>query len=111
MAVADGVLALENAVFSVIAPEGAAAILFRDASRAPELARKMRITTADLVELGLVDVVIHEATAGVAESQLSMHVTSELRTLSDTRRSRRLAARNRRWRQIARPSAGRRRGR
>ena len=44
MAVADRVIALSNAVFSVIAPEGAAAILYRDATRAPELAERLRIT-------------------------------------------------------------------
>src|SRR5205823_1735132 len=48
MAVADRVVALENAVFSVIAPEGAAAILYRDSSRAPELADRLGITAPDL---------------------------------------------------------------
>ena len=112
MAVADRVIASENAVFSVIAPEGAAAILYRDAGRAPELAERLRIGTEDLTELGVVDVVVPEDPAGVdgiAKAQvnvqmLSSVVASELDRLAEARRPRRLAARHRRWRQGARPS-------
>ena len=50
--VADHVLAFSSAVFSVIAPEAAAAILYRDASRAPELAERLGITADDLVRFG-----------------------------------------------------------
>ena len=55
LAYADRLLMLEHAVFSVIAPEGAAAILERDASKAPELAARLRLTSADLLDLGIVD--------------------------------------------------------
>jgi acetyl-CoA carboxylase carboxyl transferase subunit beta len=112
MAVADRVVASENAVFSVIAPEGAATILYRDASRAPELAERLRIRTEDLVELGLVDVVVPEGPAGgieaVAKPQvnvqmLSSMVSAELERLVEGRRGRRLAARHRRWRRVAQP--------
>ena len=50
----------EHAVFSVIAPEGAAAILERDASKAPELAERLRLTSADQLALGIVDGVVPE---------------------------------------------------
>ncbi|MGH2812452.1 MAG: carboxyl transferase domain-containing protein, partial [Actinomycetota bacterium] len=54
----------QNAVFSVIAPEGAAEILYRDASRAPEIARLVKPTAADLVEMGLADELIPEPAGG-----------------------------------------------
>jgi acetyl-CoA carboxylase carboxyl transferase subunit beta len=65
LANADRLLMLEHAVFSVIAPEGAAAILERDVSRAPELAARLRLTSADLLDLGIVDGVIAEDTSAL----------------------------------------------
>ncbi|HEX2039417.1 MAG TPA: carboxyl transferase domain-containing protein, partial [Acidimicrobiales bacterium] len=56
----DRLLVLEHAVFSVIAPEGAAAILERDASKAPEVAEKLKLTSRDLLALGIVDEVVPE---------------------------------------------------
>ena len=64
LGVADRVLMLERAVYSVIAPEGAAAILFRDASRAPEVAESLKITAADCFRLGVVDGVVPEPEGG-----------------------------------------------
>lgn len=57
-AAADRVVAFEDSIFSVIAPEGAAEILWRDASRAPEAARALRLTASDLKELGIADEVV-----------------------------------------------------
>ena len=62
--VGDAVLALENAVYSVISPEGCAAILWRAPDRAPEAAAAMRMTAADQLELGVVDAVIEEPGEG-----------------------------------------------
>jgi acetyl-CoA carboxylase carboxyl transferase subunit beta len=61
LAAADRLLVQEHAIFSVIAPEGAAAILERDAGRAPALAARLRLTSADLVALGVADAVAPEA--------------------------------------------------
>jgi acetyl-CoA carboxylase carboxyl transferase subunit alpha len=58
--VGDEVLALENAVYSVISPEGCAAILWRAPDQAPVAAAAMRMTAADQVELGVVDGIIDE---------------------------------------------------
>ena len=58
LAYADRLLIQEHAIFSVIAPEGAAAILERDAAKAPELAARLRLTSADLLDLGIVDAVV-----------------------------------------------------
>ncbi len=64
LAVANEVLMLENAVYSVISPRGFASILWKDASRDKEAARIMKITSYDLLELGIIDVVIEEPIGG-----------------------------------------------
>ena len=58
------VLMLEYAVYSVISPEGCAAILWGDASRAPEAAESMRITAPDLLRLGVIDGIVPEPVGG-----------------------------------------------
>jgi acetyl-CoA carboxylase carboxyl transferase subunit alpha len=62
--VGDRVNMLEHSIYSVISPEGCAAILWSDAAKAPDAARAMRITAADLKELGVVDEVIPEPVGG-----------------------------------------------
>ena len=57
---ADRLLMTEHAVFSVIGPEGAAAILERDATHAPRVAGLLGLTSADLLRLGVVDEVVPE---------------------------------------------------
>ncbi|MPN62282.1 Acetyl-coenzyme A carboxylase carboxyl transferase subunit alpha [bioreactor metagenome] len=51
---------LENAVYSVISPEGCASILWKDAARAPEAAECLRITAPDLLRLGVIERIIRE---------------------------------------------------
>jgi acetyl-CoA carboxylase carboxyl transferase subunit beta len=60
LAFADRLLQLEHAVFSVIPPEGAAAILDRDADTAAQRAEDLKLTSADLLRLGIIDEVIQE---------------------------------------------------
>ena len=60
LAVADEVWMLENAVYSVISPEGCASILWKDAARAPEAAECLRITAPDLLRLGVIERIIPE---------------------------------------------------
>ncbi len=62
--VADRVLILENAYYSVISPEGCAAILWKDRKAAPQAAAALRITAGDLRELGLVDDIVPEPLGG-----------------------------------------------
>ena len=64
LAVADRVLMLENAVYSVISPEGCAAILWRSGEQAPQAAEAMRLTAQDLLQLGVVDEIIPEPIGG-----------------------------------------------
>jgi acetyl-CoA carboxylase carboxyl transferase subunit alpha len=55
---------LEHAIYSVISPEGAASILWRDTAKAQEAASGMRITAQDLVRFGVVDSIVPEPTGG-----------------------------------------------
>ncbi|HET7028402.1 MAG TPA: acetyl-CoA carboxylase carboxyltransferase subunit alpha [Candidatus Limnocylindrales bacterium] len=64
VAVGDVVVALENAIYSVISPEGCAAILWRNGEMAPQAAAAMRVTAAEQRALGIVDVVVAEPDGG-----------------------------------------------
>ncbi len=58
--VGNKVLMLENAVYSILSPEGYASILWKDSSRAKEAAEKMRLTAKDLYDLNVIDKIIKE---------------------------------------------------
>jgi acetyl-CoA carboxylase carboxyl transferase subunit alpha len=64
IATANRVLMLEHSIYSVISPEGAASILWRDTAKAQEAASSMKITAQDLVRFGVVDAVVAEPTGG-----------------------------------------------
>jgi acetyl-CoA carboxylase carboxyl transferase subunit alpha len=91
IAVADRVLMMENSIYSVISPEGCAAIMWRDASKKELAAEAMRITAADLSELGCVDDIVpepeggahrdHEAAANLLDAALARHY-AELKKIS-----------------------------
>jgi acetyl-CoA carboxylase carboxyl transferase subunit alpha len=65
--VGDEVLAMENAVYSVISPEGCASILWRAPEKAPEAAAAMRMTAADQLELGVIDGIVPEPDGGAQQ--------------------------------------------
>ncbi len=62
--VTDRIIMMENSVYSVVSPEGCAAILWKDAGQAASAAEAMRITAQDLWELGIVDEVVPEPVGG-----------------------------------------------
>lgn len=64
IATANRVLMLENAIYAVISPEGAASILWRDATKAQDAANNMKITAQDLLGLGVIDGIIAEPPGG-----------------------------------------------
>jgi hypothetical protein len=64
LAVGDVVLMLENAIYSVITPEGCAAILWKDSTKAEQAAEALRLTAPDLLELRVIDEVIPEPLGG-----------------------------------------------
>ncbi len=66
--VGDQVLMLENAIYSVISPEGCAAILWKDSSQAARAAEELKLTAQDLKRAGLVDEVIAEPKEGAHKS-------------------------------------------
>ncbi len=68
IAVGDRILMLENAVYSVISPEGCAGILWRDGAKAPEAAEALKITAADLKRLGAIDAIIPEPAGGAQKN-------------------------------------------
>jgi len=64
LAVADRVLMLEHAIYSVISPEGCASILWRDPDKAADAAEALRVTSQDLLKLGIIDHIISEPLGG-----------------------------------------------
>jgi acetyl-CoA carboxylase carboxyl transferase subunit alpha len=64
IAVADRVLMMENAIYSVISPEGCAAILWRSRDRASDAAEALKLTAADLADSGIIDEVVPEPPGG-----------------------------------------------
>ena len=64
IATANRILMLEHAIYSVISPEGAASIIWRDSNKKEEAATNMKITAQDLDQLGVIDVIIREPVGG-----------------------------------------------
>jgi acetyl-CoA carboxylase carboxyl transferase subunit alpha len=83
--VGDRVLMLEHSVYSVISPEGCASILWRDASRAQDAAKALRLTAQDLHRRGVIDAVIAEPLGGVhrAPEQLYRKLSGVIREAVD----------------------------
>jgi acetyl-CoA carboxylase carboxyl transferase subunit alpha len=102
--VADRVLMLENAYYSVISPEGCAAILWKHRQHAPEAAEAMKLTAADLHLMGIVDEVIPEPAGGAhhdhaeAAKHLKTVVLRHLRELQELPTDALLAARYEKFR-------------
>jgi len=71
IAVGDRVLMMENAVYSVISPEGCAGILWRDGTKAPEAAEALKITAPDLMKLGVIDGIVKEPAGGAQKNRKS----------------------------------------
>ena len=85
LAVADRVWMMQNAVYSVISPEGCASILWKDASKAPEAAASLKLTAEDAKSLGVVDRILSEEDMGKKEfyDRIRTMLRDEIRELSD----------------------------
>ncbi len=87
IAVGDRILMQQNAVYSVISPEGCASILWRDGKKAPEAAEALKITAQSLLSLGVIDAIIEEPVGGAhrrpasAISRVKKAILAELRKL------------------------------
>ncbi|HET9027091.1 MAG TPA: acetyl-CoA carboxylase carboxyltransferase subunit alpha [Trueperaceae bacterium] len=106
--VANRVLILENAIYSVISPESCAAILWRDAGEAEKAAEALRLTARDLVTLGVVDRVIDEPLGAAhnhreaAMELVKVALVEELAQLTPLTPEQLLEARYRRFRSLGR---------
>ncbi|MEU4473458.1 acetyl-CoA carboxylase carboxyltransferase subunit alpha [Micromonospora sp. NPDC023888] len=116
LAVADRVLMLENAVYSVISPEGCAAILWPDRSAAPQAARALKLTAPDLCRLGVVDEVVPEPSTAAHDDpaetahRLRAALLSNLLPLLDVPPAMLVRLRRQRFRRFGMARAGARAG-
>jgi len=112
------VLMLEYSIYSVISPEGCAAILWGDAAKAPEAAESMKITAPDLVRLGVIDAIVPEPVGGAhrnwdaAAANLRVALRDHLRDLASKSGDALVAERYEKFRRLgafeetSRPRAG-----
>jgi acetyl-CoA carboxylase carboxyl transferase subunit alpha len=106
LGVADRILMLEYAVYSVITPEGCASILWKNQTRVEDAARAMKMTATDLVELGIADAIVQEPPGGAhrdhdaAAEATGDAIARELAALATQSTATRLAARYEKFRRM-----------
>ncbi|NTV29986.1 MAG: acetyl-CoA carboxylase carboxyltransferase subunit alpha [Candidatus Omnitrophica bacterium] len=106
IAVADYVLILENAYYSVISPEGCASILWRSASKASEAAEALKLTGEHLIKFGIIDEIVPEPMGGAHQNpqavadHLKASILTQLRRLRGLSAQQVLDARYERFRKI-----------
>jgi acetyl-CoA carboxylase carboxyl transferase alpha subunit/acetyl-CoA carboxylase carboxyl transferase beta subunit len=108
LGVADRILMLEHAIYSVISPEGAAAILFRDAGQAESVSEVLKLTAHDLHSFGIIDVVVPEPEGGAhldpdgTATALKRQILASLAEIDRIPTRRLLAERYKKFRHIGR---------
>lgn len=80
--VGNKILMLENAIYSILSPEGYASILWKDSSRAKEAAEKMKLTAKDLYEFKIIDDIIKEPQKGEAFEKISKDLKKKIVNLT-----------------------------
>ncbi len=106
LGVADRILILEHSIYSVISPEGCAAILWGDASKSSQAASALKLTAPELMKLGIVDQVIPEPLGGAhrdveaTAEHLRQAITSHLRQLQTLPTDALLKERDKKFRQM-----------
>ncbi len=87
--VADKILMLENAIYSILSPEGFASILYKDATKNKQAAKEMKITAQDLKDFNIIDEIIKEPEGGAQNSlectakTMKSHILKNLRQLQE----------------------------
>ena len=106
LGVSDRILMLEHSVYSVISPEGCAAILYDDPAKVPDAAASLKMTAQDLVGLGIVDEVIPEPLGGAHRDPRAMSdrvakaITNQLYGLVELPTDQLLAQRDQKFRKM-----------
>ena len=106
LSIGDRIVMLENAVYSVLSPEGFASILWKDESRAKEASEVMKLTSYDLLEKKIIDAIVREPLGGAQEcfelvtSQLESYLKEELEELLKKKRKTLLEERYMKYRRI-----------
>jgi acetyl-CoA carboxylase carboxyl transferase subunit alpha len=106
IAVGDRLAMLEFAYYSVISPEGCAAILWRDGSQAPEAAEALKLTSKDLLKLGLIDAIVPEPVGGAHRNvhdtvhSVESYIAQTLTKLRRMTTKELLDSRYRKWRSV-----------
>jgi acetyl-CoA carboxylase carboxyl transferase subunit alpha len=104
--VGDRVLMMEYSYYSVISPEGCAAILWKDGERSPDAAESLKLTSRDLIKLGLIDAVVPEPLGGahraptVAMDEVRRTILRELEALDSIPLDQLLALRRKKFREM-----------
>ncbi|MDT7042056.1 acetyl-CoA carboxylase carboxyltransferase subunit alpha [Candidatus Nitronereus thalassa] len=107
LGVADRVLILENSIYSVISPEGCAAILWNDPAKTAEAAAALKMNGAELLKLGIVDEVIPEPIGGahrdpdLTAQHLSKSIQTHLKQLESLKKDKLVAAREEKFRRMS----------
>lgn len=108
LGVSDKVIMLENAVYSILSPEGFASILYKDASKNKEAAEAMKLTAKDLKNFGVVDTIIKEPKETIEENfesvirKLKKEIIQSIKKLSVMTNEERLQNRYEKYRKIGR---------
>lgn len=106
LGVSDRVLMLEHSVYSVISPEGCAAILWDDPSKVPDAATSLKMTAKDLLELGVIDEIIPEPLGGAhrdpkaISDRIAKALTNQLFSLTDLSPDQLLLQRDHKFRKL-----------
>lgn len=93
IAVGDVVLMMQNAIYSVIPPEGCAAILWRDATKAAEAAEALKLTAKSLLDLGVIDEIVPEPPGGAHRDGQAAIAATKAAVLKHLEQLRRVSAR------------------
>lgn len=107
LGVADRVLILENSIYSVISPEGCAAILWNDPAKTAEAAAALKMNSSDLLKLGIVDEVIPEPLGGahrdveVIAKQLAKALQTHLKQLEKQKKDKLISTREEKYRRMS----------
>lgn len=108
LGVSDKIIMLENAIYSILSPEGFASILYKDASKNKEAAEAMKLTAKDLKSFGVVDTIIKEPKEGIEENfesviqKLKKEIIQTIEELSAMTNEERLQNRYGKYRKIGR---------